>query len=55
MNVDDEDMAFLIEKLLDRITKLEKKNGVPSPHRIIVVDEVDCFQSNEKAFTILMK
>ena len=25
------------------------------PHRIIVIDEVDCFSSNEKAFTLLIK
>ena len=35
--IDDEDLANLIERLLQKITKQGK------PHRIIVIDEVDCF------------
>lgn len=54
-NVDDEDMAHIIGRLLDKISKLQEKTGVLPPHRVIVIDEVDCFQSNEKAFTLLVK
>lgn len=54
-NIDDEELAFTIERLLNKITLLEKKTGKPSPHRVIVIDEVDCFSSNEKAFTIMIK
>lgn len=36
---------------------MHKKNIKKSqqPHRIIVIDEVDCFSSNEKAFTLLVR
>jgi len=53
-NMDDEDMAYTIGRLLDKISKLNNK-GIDAPHRVIVIDEVDCFQSNEKAFTLLVK
>ena len=47
--IDDEDLANLIERLLQKITK----QGMP--HRIIVIDEVDCFSRQEKAFTTLIR
>lgn len=55
--VDDEDVAVMVERLLLRISKLhERRPGVEEqPHRVIVIDEVDCFSSNEKAFTLLVK
>lgn len=54
--IDDEDMANIIERLLIRISKLHEKGQVSEqPHKVIVIDEVDSFSSNEKAFTILLK
>jgi len=55
--VDDEDMANMIERLLLKISNHHKKKlGTEAlPHRVIVIDEVDCFSSNEKAFTLLVK
>ena len=46
--VDDEDLAFYVAKELGR------RRDTPK-HKIIVIDEVDQFQSNEKAFTFLVK
>lgn len=55
---DDEDMALLIERTLEKITdahmKPQYKLAGPLPHRILVIDEVDAFQHNEKAFTYLI-
>ena len=42
-NMDDEDLAVSIERLLHKITLLERKTGKPTPQRIIVIDEIDCF------------
>jgi Cdc6-like AAA superfamily ATPase len=53
--VDDEDIACKIEMLLTRISDMHKKTFTHQPHRIIVIDEVDCFSSNEKAFTLLVR
>lgn len=55
--VDDEDIACKIEMLLLKISEMHYKNVQisPQPHRIIVIDEVDCFSSNEKAFTLLVR
>jgi hypothetical protein len=55
--VDDEDIACKIEMLLLKISEMHTKNVQisPQPHRIIVIDEVDCFSSNEKAFTLLVR
>ena len=54
--VDDEDLAIIIERLLTKISTFHKKNPCdPLPHKVIVIDEVDCFSSNEKAFTALIK
>lgn len=47
--MDDEDLADLLEKLLLKISKDPKL-----PHKVIVIDEVDCFQANEKSFNILV-
>ena len=52
---DDEDIAFEIQKTLEKITKLQIKNREISTHRVIVIDEVDCFSHYEKAFTYLVK
>jgi len=52
---DDEDIAFAIQKVLVRITDSHKKKGIFLPHRVIVIDEVDCFSHYEKAFTHLVK
>ena len=56
--VDDEDMANIIQRSLINIQNAHKKATTniksPLPHRIIVLDEVDTFQSNEKAFNILV-
>jgi hypothetical protein len=41
-HMDDEDMAHTIGRLLDKISKL-KDRGMEAPHRVIVIDEVDCF------------
>jgi hypothetical protein len=43
--------------LLLKISEMHTKNVQisPQPHRIIVIDEVDCFSSNEKAFTLLVR
>ena len=48
-------MAYLIEKLLVKITDEQKKTGRRMPHKVIVIDEVDCFSHQEKAFTLLIK
>lgn len=54
--VDDEDMAAIVEKLLVKISNHHKRQGGdPLAHRIIVIDEVDCFSRQEKAFTMLIK
>ena len=54
--VDDEELSFIIERLLSKISEKHKfTGGQELPHRIIVIDEVDCFSSNEKAFTLLIK
>jgi Cdc6-like AAA superfamily ATPase len=52
---DDEDIAYAIERLLVRITQTQKKTGKVMPHRVIVIDEVDCFSHYEKPLTLLVK
>jgi len=52
---DDEDIAYHIERLLVRISESYKRTGKVLPHRVIVIDEVDCFSHYEKAFTLLVK
>ena len=51
-------MAQIIEKLLNTITNAHVKSGAQIkkalPHRVIVIDEVDCFQAYEKAFNLLV-
>jgi len=44
---DDEDLANEIAKVLSRSDK--------SVHKMIVIDEIDCFSSHEKSFTLLVK
>ena len=55
--VDDEDMANIVERLLIKISKMHEKDPHvdEQPYRVIVIDEVDCFSTNEKAFTQLVK
>jgi hypothetical protein len=54
--LDEEDLADLIEKLLIRIDQRGNTfGGDKVPHRVIVIDEVDQFYSNEKHFTALIK
>ena len=52
---EDEDIAYHIERLLVRITEVQKKTGKVMPHRVIVIDEVDCFSHYEKALTLFVK
>ena len=47
--VDDEDIAPLLQRVLSRASK----NG--KAHRVIVIDEVDIFSRQEKAFTTIIK
>ena len=47
-DLDDEELAQKIERLLLKISRQEMC------HCVIVIDEVDCFQSNEKAFNTLI-
>lgn len=54
--MDDEELAYIIERLLNKISDRHKTTGGNElPQRVIVIDEVDCFSSNEKAFTLLIK
>lgn len=54
--VDDEDMAKKVERLLIKISKMHLSQAcAEQPYRIIVIDEVDCFYKQEKAFTMLIK
>lgn len=52
---DDEEIAYHIERLLVRISESHKRTGKVLAHKVIVIDEVDCFSHYEKAFTLLVK
>jgi Cdc6-like AAA superfamily ATPase len=55
-HLDDEELASLIERLLVKIEESGNRFGGDSvPHRVIVIDEVDSFYSNEKHFTALIR
>lgn len=56
--IDDEDAADLVARaLIGTACKRNKDTGVLESkiHKIIVIDEVDQFNSNEKAFTMLVR
>jgi len=56
--VDDEDISQLIAKTLAKSSNSQRDefgNRSKDVHKIIVIDEVDQFVSNEKAFTLLVK
>lgn len=57
-SIDDEDAANIVANALMGTNKgRNKETGElqSKKHKIIVIDEVDQFQSNEKAFTLLIK
>lgn len=48
-NHDEEDMADMLERLLTKIS-----DDPSMPQKVIVIDEVDCFQQNEKSFNTII-